>query len=197
MCLSGRFGGKRRKWQSMTGRNDKPCMYLQFISGVSRTVRDTAPAFVLPSLCDMRPVRQGNEDGRTGTRGARCGRHVLACFLMAGCAGVAVVPDDLEDQVDWNVSFGQMKAEPASYQGKLIVLGGALLSAKPLKQGDTRLEILQLPLNRQHEPIDRLTESEGRFLAFHKTFVDPATCRDAGHRGGRSHGADDVADRRS
>lgn len=63
--------------------------------------------------------------------------------LLAGCAGVSVVPPDLKDKVDEKVSFLQVKASPLSYKGRLIVVGGMVLTAKPLKQDGTRIEILE------------------------------------------------------
>ncbi|MCE9536034.1 MAG: Slp family lipoprotein [Nitrospirae bacterium] len=96
-------------------------------------------------------------------------------LLLTGCAGVSVVPPDLKDKVDEQVSFLQVKASPLSYKGRLIVAGGMVLTAKPLKQDGTRIEILELPLDGDYEPTGRLTDSQGRFLAFHKEFLDPAT----------------------
>jgi outer membrane lipoprotein len=97
------------------------------------------------------------------------------CILLAGCTGVYVVPPDLEDKIDKQVSFLQVKASPASYTGRLIVVGGMVLTARLLKQDGTRIEILELPLGEDDEPRGRLTDSRGRFLAFHKEFLDPAT----------------------
>ena len=96
-------------------------------------------------------------------------------LLLAGCAGASIVPPELEDQIDKQVSFLQVKASPLSYTGHLIVLGGMVLTAKPLKEEGTRIEILELPLGDDYEPRGRLTDSRGRFLAFHKEFLDPAT----------------------
>jgi outer membrane lipoprotein len=96
-------------------------------------------------------------------------------LLLAGCAGVSVVPPDLEDKIDKQVSFLQVKSSPLSYTGRLIVVGGMVLTARPLKGDGTRIEILELPLGEDYEPKGRLTESRGRFLAFHKEFLDPAT----------------------
>ena len=96
-------------------------------------------------------------------------------MLLAGCAGVSVVPPDLKDKVDKKVSFLQVKASPLSYTGRLIVAGGMVLTAKPLRQDGTRIEILELPLGEDYAPTGRLTDSQGRFLAFHKEFLDPAT----------------------
>lgn len=102
-------------------------------------------------------------------------RGVVISLLLAGCAGVPVVPPELKDKVDWNVSFLQVKESPLSYKGRMIVTGGMVLTVKPLKQDGTRIEILELPIDGSYEPTGRLTESEGRFLAFHQAFIDPAT----------------------
>jgi len=99
---------------------------------------------------------------------------VVASISIAGCAGVPVVPPDLEGKIERNVSFQQVSASPLSYIGKFIVAGGIVLSVK-LTQDGTRIEILQLPLASDQEPQGRLIDSHGRFLAFHKEFLDPAT----------------------
>jgi outer membrane lipoprotein len=99
----------------------------------------------------------------------------IMVLWLTGCAGAPVVPPELKEKVDRSVTFQQVKASPPAYKGRFIVVGGVVLSAKPLKQGGTRIEILQLPLDGDDEPLSRLTESKGRFLAQHKEFLDPAT----------------------
>ncbi len=105
-------------------------------------------------------------------------KHVAGCacasLLLFACAGPTVIPKDLEDRVDLNVTFVQLKNDPSAFQGRLVVLGGTVLSATLLKEG-TRIEILQLPLSDSHEPGIDLSTSEGRFLGFHQGFLDPAT----------------------
>lgn len=100
---------------------------------------------------------------------------IIVGMWVAGCAGVSVVPPNLKEKVERSLTFQQVKASPNSSQGKIIVVGGMVLSAKPVKEGGTRIEVLQLPLDDSDEPLDRLTESKGRFLAQHKEFIDPAT----------------------
>lgn len=100
---------------------------------------------------------------------------IMIGLWLAGCAGAPVVPPDLQEKVDRTVSFSQVKASPLSYQGRLIVVGGVVLSVKPLKQDGTRIEVLQLPLASNDEPEGDLTATGGRFLAFHREFLDPAT----------------------
>lgn len=122
-------------------------------------------------------------DIRSGTgwfaRGLRCVltpavASILSLALGSGCAGVPVIPPELKERVDRRASFEQVKASPASYQGRLIVVGGVVLSARRLKEG-TRIEVLHLPLGSDLEPIGPLTDSRGRFLAPQKDFLDPAT----------------------
>lgn len=101
---------------------------------------------------------------------------VATLFLIgAGCAlGTDVVPETLQSQVDPSVTFPKMLQNPEKYQGIVVILGGEVLSAKRLQEG-TRLELLQLPLDDLNEPVqDRMT-SQGRFLAFESSFLDPAT----------------------
>ena len=94
--------------------------------------------------------------------------------FMAGCSGVQVVPKDLEEQVNRDISFSQLLEAPLEHKGQILVMGGQVLSAKRLKHA-TQIEVLQLPLNRNMKPEDSLQESQGRFLALQEEFLDPAT----------------------
>ena len=104
------------------------------------------------------------------------------CLLLSGCASSkrdAVQleyqpPPELQTQVEQRISFANVKADPAAYKGRIILLGGEVLTAKRLADR-TRLEILHLPLNEFNEPTMNRTASQGRFIAFQKEFLDPAT----------------------
>jgi len=102
----------------------------------------------------------------------------IGCFVVtAGCASTRVIPESLEPQVEKTVTFDDIVASPDSYRGKVVLLGGEVLKAKAM-QGGTQLEVLQLPLDDEHEPaLDRM-QSKGRFLALHSEFLDPATITD-------------------
>lgn len=100
---------------------------------------------------------------------------VVAGLWVAGCAGTSIVPPELQERIERNISFQQIKVSPLSYLGKIVVVGGTVLSVKPLKQSGTQIEILQLPLTSDDEPYGRLMDSKGRFFAVHKEFLDPAT----------------------
>jgi outer membrane lipoprotein len=99
---------------------------------------------------------------------------ILILGVMAGCSSSpTVVPDGLQSQIDPVLTFSQVLQEPESHQGKLIILGGEVLSAKRLAEG-TRLEVLQLPLDDSQRPVSIRTDSQGRFFAMQKDFLDPA-----------------------
>ncbi len=99
---------------------------------------------------------------------------VLGLVLMGGCASSPMeIPETLQNQIDPTLTFSQVIQDPASYQGKMLVLGGEVLSAKRIAEG-TRLEVLQLPLDDYQRPLVTRTDSQGRFLAMEKAFLDPA-----------------------
>ncbi|MDP9132549.1 MAG: Slp family lipoprotein [Nitrospirota bacterium] len=70
--------------------------------------------------------------------------------------------------------FAQIKATPDSFRGQTLVLGGQVLAARRMKEG-TRIEVLQLPLNDSQQPTLDLMQSQGRFVAIQREFLDPAT----------------------
>ncbi len=96
--------------------------------------------------------------------------------LLAGCTTPykATLPPDLTNQLNDSLSFSQIKAFPEEHKGKLVILGGQILSAKRL-QDSTELIILQLPLIQQQAPSTELTHSQGRYIAYQQKFLDPAT----------------------
>lgn len=98
---------------------------------------------------------------------------LVATVWLASCSSYNVVPKDMQSQVDYTVSFTELHNAPDQYRGRMIVFGGEVLSAKRLKDV-TRIEVLQLPLDRYQAPTYDRTASEGRFLAFEKDFLDPA-----------------------
>ncbi len=95
-------------------------------------------------------------------------------LFMVSCSGVQVVPKDMEDRVNRDISFVQLLENPLPYKGQILVVGGQILSAKRLENA-TQIEVLQLPLNRKMQPIESLQNSRGRFLALQEKFLDPAT----------------------
>ena len=96
--------------------------------------------------------------------------------LMTGCVQPykSTLSPDLAHQLKDSLSYSQIKAFPEEHTGKFVILGGQILSAKRLTDS-TELIILHLPLIQEREPSTELTHSQGRFIAYQQTFLDPAT----------------------
>jgi outer membrane lipoprotein len=103
-----------------------------------------------------------------------CG--ALPCIL-SGCTADLVLPSSIEQRLDHTVTFVTLREHPDAYRGRLVALGGKVLNANRLTDR-TEIEVLQLPLNNVHLPRASLMETQGRFLAFQKEFLDPALFAD-------------------
>jgi starvation-inducible outer membrane lipoprotein len=101
-----------------------------------------------------------------------------------------VVPPDLKNKVGWDVSFPAVKTSPLLYKGRRIVAGGTVLTAKPLKQDGTRIEIIELPLGGECEPTGRSTVSQGALFCLPQGIYrscHESNGEDACHGGWRSN----------
>lgn len=96
---------------------------------------------------------------------------VAVLVTLTGCASMQKAGDGSGTPA---LPFLQVKAAPDSLKGQAVVFGGTVLTGRRLKDG-TRIEILQLPLDRSTRPVYDLTQSQGRFIAFQQEFLDPAT----------------------
>lgn len=99
---------------------------------------------------------------------------LCALLILPGCVTSELVTQEMESQIARDIPFESLKAEPDKFKGRVVVLGGKVLSAKRLKEG-TQIEVLQLPLDKADAPIMTLARSRGRFLAYQEAFLDPAT----------------------
>ncbi|MGH7219349.1 MAG: Slp family lipoprotein [Nitrospiraceae bacterium] len=93
---------------------------------------------------------------------------VVLLVPLAGCASTQ------EPESRQALTFLQVKAAPDSFKGQSVVFGGKVLTARRQKDS-TRIEILQLPLDQTTRPGYDLTQSQGRFIAQQREFLDPAT----------------------
>jgi outer membrane lipoprotein len=84
------------------------------------------------------------------------------------------VPPELGKQIDDSVAFADLRAAPGSYIGRVIMVGGVVISAKR-KENRTEIEVLQLPTEAGGPSTAERLRSEGRFLAVREEFLDPAT----------------------
>ena len=98
---------------------------------------------------------------------------VASCLTVAACATAHDAGEGTAGGAP-PITFAQVKETTDSFKGQSVVFGGEVLTAKRLKDG-TRIEILQLPLDRSSRPGTNLTQSQGRFMAIQRVFLDPAT----------------------
>ncbi len=83
------------------------------------------------------------------------------------------VPPELAKQIDTSVTFVDLQAAPANYVGRVVKVGGVVISAKRTKV-QTEIEVLELPTEAAGPPTTKRLRSEGRFLAVQEAFLDPA-----------------------
>ena len=95
-------------------------------------------------------------------------------LLLSACTSSKVIPPDLKEQIDSSVTFRDLKASPQTFQGRTVLLGGEVLGARRVQDG-VELEMLQLPVKGDDPPVERRTESQGRFLAVDRPGGDPAS----------------------
>jgi outer membrane lipoprotein len=89
----------------------------------------------------------------------------LLLLITLGCSRHQVIPTHLENHINRDVSYEQIKASPDKYRGQLIVWGGEVL--KVTRDTDRIVvEILRLPLNNDLTPAESRTSSQGRFLGY-------------------------------
>ena len=101
---------------------------------------------------------------------------LVVSMLISACSTNtnSFIPQAMASQIDWTLSFQQIKESPSTYQGSVVLLGGEILTAKRLKD-HTRIIVLQLPLSTGEEPVTNRTQSKGRFIAKQTEFLDPET----------------------
>ena len=93
---------------------------------------------------------------------------LVLLVMLTGCASTQEVEDRQA------LTFLQVKAAPDSFKGQPVAFGGKVLTARRQKDS-TRIEVLQLPLDQSLRPGYDLTQSQGRFIAVQREFLDPAT----------------------
>jgi outer membrane lipoprotein len=98
---------------------------------------------------------------------------MILAWMVLVSSGCAVTDSEFEVGPP-RLTYLQLHDSPETYRGQPVTLGGKVLSAKRLKEG-TRIEILQLPLGSSLKPTRDLRQSQGRFIALKKEFLDPAT----------------------
>ena len=90
---------------------------------------------------------------------------VLFSFVLffQGCS-YAISPG-IADKADKTVRFEKLQADPDSFKGKIIIVGGTIAQASDVNRG-TLLEVIQRPLDYWGKP-ERTKRTGGRFLVFY------------------------------
>ncbi|MFO0751718.1 MAG: Slp family lipoprotein [Thermodesulfovibrionales bacterium] len=99
-------------------------------------------------------------------------KGVALCVLLvfSGCAHV--VSRDVREAADRSLPSRVFFADPDAYRGKMIILGGTIVSVTPAKEG-TFVEVLEQPLDSRERPGSGRDVSFGRFIAFYPEYLDP------------------------
>jgi outer membrane lipoprotein len=94
---------------------------------------------------------------------------ISALLLLSGCSHI--ISDASLRLVDRSVTYRMLKEEPDRYQGRYLLLGGAVASVRNAK-GESVLEVVQYNLDSDGMPLEPNLEG-GRFLARTDRFIDP------------------------
>lgn len=94
---------------------------------------------------------------------------MVCVFQLSGCAHV--VSEGLRSQVDTSIPPSLLFADPEAYRGRVVILGGDIVSTENTSNGTT-VEVVQKPLDHRGRPqvSDR---SVGRFLVLFDGYLDP------------------------
>ncbi len=93
---------------------------------------------------------------------------VLA-LLFQGCT-YAISPE-MAAQADKTITFEMLQADPDSFKGKIVILGGIITQIVNTKQG-AQIEVVEKPLDYWGKP-KRTDKTGGRFLILHPGYLDP------------------------
>jgi outer membrane lipoprotein len=95
---------------------------------------------------------------------------VLAVILaLSGCT--SVLSTSVVQEADDKIAFPDLQKQPERYRGAVVILGGQIVETV-VKESETWVQVLQLPLGAQQRP-DNLASSQGRFIVIYKRFADP------------------------
>ena len=94
---------------------------------------------------------------------------VILSFILSGCT--SVLSTRVVQEADDKVTFTDLQKQPDRYRGTVVILGGQILETV-VKESETRVQVLQLPLGAEQRP-DNTASSQGRFIVIFKRFADP------------------------
>ena len=96
---------------------------------------------------------------------------------LAGCSS-APFPPSLTKDVNPNIQFGVLEAQPDAYKGQAVQLAGRIVDVLPTAEG-TLVVVQSLPI-KNNQPLDSLDEpmaSTGKFAFLYQGKITPAELR--------------------
>ncbi len=99
--------------------------------------------------------------------------HTITIIILALIATVScsVISQQVRTEADSPVPFQTLIRDVDKFLGHTVILGGYILETKNL-ESETILKVLQTPLRLGDDP-DLKKRSQGRFMVYHKGFLDP------------------------
>ena len=99
--------------------------------------------------------------------------HTLTIIILTLIATVScsVISQQVRSEADPPVPFQTLIRDADKFLGHTVILGGYILETKNL-ESETILKVLQTPLRFGEDP-DLKKRSQGRFMVYHKGFLDP------------------------
>lgn len=93
---------------------------------------------------------------------------VGVCLGLGGCG--PVISKAILSQADRDLSFAQLQAQPQKWRGKVVVLGGEVMSVSPAN-GGSWLWVHQQELGPKLRPLDK-SGYGGQFLVYSPKFLN-------------------------
>jgi outer membrane lipoprotein len=93
---------------------------------------------------------------------------LFALMLLQGCT--YAISRDMTAKADKTITFEMLQADPDSFKGKIIILGGTISQITNTKTG-TILEVIQRPLDYWGKP-KRTSRTGGAFLVLYPGYLN-------------------------
>ena len=74
---------------------------------------------------------------------------VIFAFVLSGCT--SVLSTRVVQEADDKVTFTDLQKQPDRYRGTVVILGGQIVETV-VKESETWVQVLQLPLGAQQRP---------------------------------------------
>ncbi len=94
---------------------------------------------------------------------------LLVAAILQGCT--YAISSDMVAQTDKTITFEMVLADPDSFKGKVVILGGTIAETVNTKEG-TMIEVEEKPLDYWGKP-KRTSAIGGRFLVFSSGYLNP------------------------